>query len=102
MALTRHQPLMFPPAAPAAAGAAGVLPSRARTKAFERPRILYGFEARSSGDITPRRVVEKRTGLAYARIAASVENKPGANGRIALDGLKAALRDKRVGFTAES
>jgi tripartite-type tricarboxylate transporter receptor subunit TctC len=89
MSLTRRQTLML-------AAAAAALPMRARAQAFEQPKILYGFPAGSSGDITARRVAEKMAGSAYAKNAAIVENKPGAGGRIALDGLKAAPTDGSV------
>ncbi len=90
MSLTRRQTLML------AAAAAAALPMRARAQAFEQPKILYGFPAGSSGDITARRVAEKMAGSAYAKNAAIVENKPGAGGRIALDGLKSAPTDGSV------
>ena len=78
----------------ATAGAA--LPWRAQAQAFDQPKILYGFPAGSSGDITARRVAEKMAGSAYAKNAAIVENKPGAGGRIALDGLKSSPADGSV------
>jgi tripartite-type tricarboxylate transporter receptor subunit TctC len=94
MSLTRRQTLML--AAAAAAAAAAALPLRARAQAFEQPRILYGFPAGSSGDIAARRVAEKLANTAYAKNAAIVENRPGAGGRIALDGLRAAPADGSV------
>lgn len=63
---------------------------------FEQPKILFGFPAGSSGDITARRVAEKLAGTAYAKNAAVVENKPGAGGRIVLDALKASPADGSV------
>ncbi|MCE2913964.1 MAG: Bug family tripartite tricarboxylate transporter substrate binding protein [Rubrivivax sp.] len=91
MSLTRRQTLML-----AAAAAAAALPLRARAQAFEQARILYGFPAGSSGDIAARRVAEKLANTAYAKNAAIVENRPGAGGRIALDGLRAAPADGSV------
>jgi len=91
MSLTRRQTLML-----AAAAAAAALPLRARAQAFDQPRILYGFPAGSSGDIAARRVAEKLANTAYAKNAAIVENRPGAGGRIALDGLRAAPADGSV------
>jgi tripartite-type tricarboxylate transporter receptor subunit TctC len=88
MSLTRRQTLML--------AAAAALPLRARAQAFEQPRILYGFPAGSSGDIAARRVAEKLANTAYAKNAAIVENRPGAGGRIALDGLRAAPADGSV------
>lgn len=91
MILTRRQALAFGAAA-AATGLAG----RAAAQAFEQPKFLYGFPAGSAGDIVCRRVAERIAGSAYAKNAALVENRPGAGGRIALDGLKAAPADGSV------
>jgi tripartite-type tricarboxylate transporter receptor subunit TctC len=88
MTLTRRQTL--------ALAAATALPWPVRAQAFDQPKILYGFPAGSSGDIVCRRVAEKMAGSAYAKNAAIVENKPGAGGRIALDGLKASPADGSV------
>jgi tripartite-type tricarboxylate transporter receptor subunit TctC len=91
MTLTRRQTLAL------AALATGVgLPWRAQAQAFEQPKFLYGFPAGSSGDIAARRVAERVGGSAYAKNPALVENRPGAGGRIALDGLKAAPPDGSV------
>ena len=65
----------------------------ARAQAIEQVKILYGFPAGSSGDIVARRVAERLGGSAYTRNTPFVENKPGAGGRIALDGLKASAPD---------
>lgn len=89
MNLTRRQSLLL-----AAAGAA--LPWRAQAQGFEQPKFLYGFPAGSAGDIACRRVAERVGGTAYAKNAAIVENRPGAGGRIALDGLRAAPTDGSV------
>lgn len=70
-------------------GAAGPL----RAQPIEQVKILYGFPAGSGGDITARRIAERLAGSPYTRLAAIVENRPGAGGRIALDGLKAAAPD---------
>jgi len=72
------------------------LAARARAQGFEQPKFLYGFPAGSSGDIAARRVAERVGGTPYAKNAAVVENRPGAGGRIALDGLKAAPADGSV------
>ncbi len=88
MTFTRRQTL--------ALAALAALPLRARAQAFEQPKILYGFPAGSSGDITARRVAERIAGSAYAKNAALVENKPGAGGRIALDALKGSPADGSV------
>lgn len=65
----------------------------AAAQAVEQVKILYGFPAGSSGDIAARRVAEKLAGTAYSKNAGIVENRPGAGGRIALDGLKVAAPD---------
>jgi tripartite-type tricarboxylate transporter receptor subunit TctC len=89
MPLTRRQTL--------ALGAALALPARgASAQALEQPKFLYGFPAGSSGDIACRRVAERVAGTSYAKNAAVVENRPGAGGRIALDGLKAGPADGSV------
>ena len=89
MNLTRRQSLLL-----AAAGAA--LPWRVQAQGFEQPKFLYGFPAGSAGDIACRRVAERVGGSAYAKNAAIVENRPGAGGRIALDGLRASPSDGSV------
>ncbi|HEY6087139.1 MAG TPA: tripartite tricarboxylate transporter substrate-binding protein [Burkholderiaceae bacterium] len=88
MPVTRRQSLLL--------AAAAALPSLVRAQAFEQPRFLYGFPAGSAGDIACRRVAERVGGTPYAKGAAVVENKPGAGGRIALDGLKASVADGSV------
>jgi tripartite-type tricarboxylate transporter receptor subunit TctC len=72
------------------------LPRAARAQAFEQPKFLYGFPAGSAGDIAARRVAEKVGGSAYAKNPAIVENRPGAGGRIALDGLRSSPADGSV------
>ena len=76
-----------------ALGALGLQATSAQAQAVEQAKILYGFPAGSAGDIVARRVAEKLAGSAYSRNAGIVENRPGAGGRIALDGLKAAAPD---------
>jgi tripartite-type tricarboxylate transporter receptor subunit TctC len=76
--------------------AAGSAAFGARAQAVEQAKFLYGFPAGSSGDIVARRVAEKIAGSAYTKNAALVENRPGAGGRIAIDGLKAAAADGSV------
>jgi tripartite-type tricarboxylate transporter receptor subunit TctC len=87
--ITRRKSLVL-----AAAGLS--LPWGARAQAFEQPKFLYGFPAGSAGDIAARRVAEKVGGTPYAKNPALVENRPGAGGRIALDGLKSAPADGSV------
>jgi tripartite-type tricarboxylate transporter receptor subunit TctC len=91
MKLTRRQTLVL-----AAGAASAALPLRLLAQAFEQPKFLYGFPAGSSGDIACRRVAERVGGTAYAKNAAIVENRPGAGGRIALDGLKSSPADGSV------
>jgi tripartite-type tricarboxylate transporter receptor subunit TctC len=88
MTLTRRQTLL--------AAASATLPWGAQAQSFDQPKILYGFPAGSSGDILARRVAERLGGTAYAKNAPVVENRPGAGGRIALDGLKASPADGSV------
>ncbi len=76
--------------------AAGTLALPALAQTIEQAKFLYGFPAGSSGDIVARRVAEKIAGSAYTKTAAVVENRPGAGGRIAIDGLKAAPADGSV------
>lgn len=64
-----------------------------RAQPIEQVKILYGFPAGSGGDITARRIADKLAGSAYTKLPGLVENRPGAGGRIALDGLKAAAPD---------
>ncbi|MEN9629818.1 MAG: hypothetical protein RJA10_3046 [Pseudomonadota bacterium] len=78
----------------AAVGLAGLgFSSALRAQMVEQVKILYGFPAGSGGDITARRVAEKLAGTAYSKSAGIVDNRPGAGGRIALDGLRAAAPD---------
>ncbi len=93
MTTSRRQILQAVAGAPLI-GAIGTFGARhAAAQAVEQVKILYGFPAGSSGDITARRVAEKLAGTAYSKNAGIVENRPGAGGRIALDGLKAAAPD---------
>ncbi|MBL8330728.1 MAG: Bug family tripartite tricarboxylate transporter substrate binding protein [Rubrivivax sp.] len=73
--------------------ALGALGRAAQAQAIEQVKILYGFPAGSAGDVACRRVADKLGGSAFARNPAVVENRPGAGGRIALEGLKAAAPD---------
>ncbi len=91
MSLTRRQILLA-----AGTSAIATLPGRVAAQGIDQPKFLYGFPAGSSGDIVARRVAERVAGSAYARNAAIVENRPGAGGRIALDGLRNAPADGSV------
>ena len=92
MHLTRRQTLSLA----AAAAVPLAWPLAGRAQGIEQPKILYGFPPGSSGDICARRVAERMGGSAYAKNAPVVENRPGAGGRVALDGLKASPADGSV------
>jgi tripartite-type tricarboxylate transporter receptor subunit TctC len=81
----------------AAATMAGLNPLNAlaqtATTALEQVKIVNGFPAGGTADITSRRVGEKLAGSAFSKNAAIVENKPGAGGRIAVETVKAAAPD---------
>jgi len=72
---------------------AGLGSQLAQAQPVEQAKILYGFPPGSSGDIVARRVAERLAGSPYTRLAAIVENKSGAGGRIALDALRASAPD---------
>lgn len=65
----------------------------ARAQGLEQVRIVNGFPAGGSADVTSRRIGEKLGGGAYTRNAAVVENKTGAAGRIAVETVKNAAPD---------
>jgi tripartite-type tricarboxylate transporter receptor subunit TctC len=92
MHLTRRQTLSLA----AAAAVPSAWPVAGYAQGIEQPKILYGFPPGSAGDICARRVAERMGGTAYAKNAPVVENRPGAGGRVALDGLKASPADGSV------
>ena len=63
---------------------------------LENVKVLYGFPAGSAGDVCARRIAEKFANTPFSKAQGVVENKPGAGGRIALEGLKAAATDGSV------
>ncbi len=65
----------------------------ARAQALEQVKIVNGFPAGGSADVTSRRIGEKLGGSAYTRSPAVVENKTGAAGRIAVETVKNAAPD---------
>lgn len=69
---------------------------RAAAQPLERPRLVYGFAAGSAGDVCVRRIAERLAGSAYARAAPLVENRPGGEGRAAMDLVRGAPADGRV------
>lgn len=65
----------------------------ARAQGLEQVKIVNGFPAGGSADVTSRRIGEKLGGSAYTKNAAVVENKTGAAGRIAVETVKNAAPD---------
>ena len=65
----------------------------ARAQGLEQVKIINGFPAGGSTDVTSRRIGEKLGGSAYTKNAAVVENKTGAAGRIAVETVKNAAPD---------
>jgi tripartite-type tricarboxylate transporter receptor subunit TctC len=65
----------------------------ALAQALEQVKIVNGFPAGGSADVTSRRIGEKLGGSAYTKNAAVVENKTGAAGRIAVEAVKGAAPD---------
>jgi tripartite-type tricarboxylate transporter receptor subunit TctC len=72
-------------------GALGQSPAFAQ--ALEQVKIVNGFPAGGTADVTSRRVGDKLAGSAYTKNAAVVENKTGAAGRIAVETVKNAAPD---------
>ncbi|MDO8887306.1 Bug family tripartite tricarboxylate transporter substrate binding protein [Hydrogenophaga sp.] len=65
----------------------------AHSQNLEQVKIVNGFPAGGSADVTSRRIGEKLGGSAYTKNAAVVENKTGAAGRIAVETVKNAAPD---------
>ncbi len=65
----------------------------AHAQALEQVKIVNGFPAGGSADVTSRRIGEKLGGNAYTKNAAVVENKTGAAGRSAVETVKNAAPD---------
>ena len=59
----------------------------------EQVKIICGFPAGGTADITSRRVGDKITGSNYTRNGVLVENKTGAGGRLAIEAVKNAPAD---------
>lgn len=80
-----------------ALGAAGTLaalaPHQAFAQALELVKIVNGFPAGGTADVTSRRIGDKLGGSAYTKNPAVVENKTGAAGRIACETVKNANPD---------
>lgn len=65
----------------------------AHAQGLEQVKIVNGFPAGGSADVTSRRIGDKLGGTAYTKNAAVVENKTGAAGRIAVETVKNAAPD---------
>ena len=60
---------------------------------LEQIKIVNGFPAGGTADVTSRRIGDKLAGSAYTKNPAVVENKTGAAGRIAVETVKNAAPD---------
>ena len=60
---------------------------------LEQVKIINGFPAGGTADVTSRRIGDKLGGTPYARNPGVVENKTGAAGRIAVEAVKNASPD---------
>ncbi|NBY04798.1 MAG: twin-arginine translocation pathway signal protein, partial [Betaproteobacteria bacterium] len=60
---------------------------------LEQVKIINGFPAGGTADVTSRRIGDKMGGTPYARNPGVVENKTGAAGRIAVEAVKNASPD---------
>jgi len=80
---------------PVAMGALAPFSAFAQTGALplEQIKIINGFPAGGSADVTSRRIGEKLGNSGYTKNAGVVENKTGAAGRIAVETVKAAPAD---------
>ncbi len=67
--------------------------SPAFAQALEQVKIVNGFPAGGTADVTSRRIGDKLAGSAYTKNPAVVENKTGAAGRIAVETVKNAAPD---------
>jgi tripartite-type tricarboxylate transporter receptor subunit TctC len=65
-------------------------------QSLEQVKIINGFPAGGTADVTSRRIGDKFAGTAYSKNGAIVENKTGAAGRIAVEAVKAAPADGSV------
>lgn len=80
------------------AGSVGALvtamaPRIAMAQTLETARIICGFPAGGTADVMSRRVAEKLNSVGYVKLAAVVDNKTGASGRIAIETVKNAVPD---------
>lgn len=72
---------------------AGLMPLTANAQSLELVKIVNGFPAGGTADVTSRRIGERLAGSAFTKNAAVVENKTGAGGRIAVETVKNANPD---------
>ena len=86
---TRRQFLQYS----ASTAALSSLGMSAWAQAFEQVKIINGFPAGGTADVTSRRVGDKLGGSAFTKNGAVVENKTGAAGRIAVEAVKNATPD---------
>jgi len=97
--MSKHSRRSLVRASGAAAVLAALAPFAGRAGAQGGPldtvRIVTGFPPGGTTDTLSRRVAENLRGGTYARIAL-VENKPGAGGQIAVQGMKGAATDGSV------
>ncbi len=89
MTTRRH----FVQSASALAAVGALHPLAALAQSLEQVKIVNGFPAGGTADVTSRRVGDKLAGSAYTRNGAVVENKTGAGGRIAVETVKNAAPD---------
>ncbi|PQA83178.1 twin-arginine translocation pathway signal protein [Limnohabitans sp. TS-CS-82] len=84
--------------APVALGALAPFSAFAQSGALplELVKIVNGFPAGGSADVTSRRIGDKLGNSSYTKNGAVVENKTGAAGRIAVETVKAAPADGSV------
>lgn len=88
-----HSRRHFLQTAAALAAPAAMMPFGAYAQSLELVKIVNGFPAGGTADVTSRRIGEKLGGTAYTKNAAVVENKTGAAGRIAVETVKNANPD---------
>ncbi len=87
--MTRRQ-LLTASAAGLAFSATGLVPYGLAQPSGKTARILVGFPAGGTGDFLARLLANEMRGYSSTVI---VEDRPGAGGRVALDGLKASVAD---------
>lgn len=89
--MTTRRQFVQASAASALLGALGTSPAFAQ--ALELVKIVNGFPAGGTADVTSRRIGDRLGGTPYTKNPAVVENKTGAAGRIAVETVKNAPAD---------